>query len=64
VGGAAAAFFSLPLYHQSHLAPFLISGSVMAAGSVAAALSAALLVRRSLPARSPAPVEDLCIQAS
>lgn len=45
IGGAGAAFISLPLYHQDRTAPFVLAGVVMAAGSVVSALSAARLAR-------------------
>jgi MFS family permease len=45
IGGAGAAFVSLPLYHQDRTAPFVLAGAVMAAGSVVSALSAARLAR-------------------
>lgn len=49
LGGSGAALLSLPLYHASRQAPFLLAAAVMACGSVVAAASAALLVRRGRP---------------
>ena len=49
LGGSGAALLSLPLYHASHQAPFLVAAAVMACGSVVAAASAALLARRGRP---------------
>lgn len=42
VGGGAASFAALPLYHNQHGAPFLGAGLVMAVGSCLAAAGAAL----------------------
>jgi MFS family permease len=46
LGGAGSAFVALPMYHQSHSMPFLLSGLIMGAGSIAAAASAALLTQQ------------------
>ena len=40
IGGASAAFASLPLYHWSRASPFIMAGVVMAVGSVMAAFGA------------------------
>jgi DHA1 family multidrug resistance protein-like MFS transporter len=45
LGGAGSAFFSLSLYHWNRPAPFVISGTFMAAGAIAAALGAVWLAR-------------------
>ncbi|MGH2388196.1 MAG: MFS transporter [Chloroflexota bacterium] len=45
IGGGISAFFSLSLYHWNHPAPFVISGSFMAAGTIAASLAALWLAR-------------------
>jgi len=45
LGGAGAAFCSLPLYHWNHPAPFVISGAVTMAGTLCAALGAVWLRR-------------------
>ncbi|MGI8827914.1 MAG: MFS transporter [Chloroflexota bacterium] len=46
VGGAAAAFASLPLYHVHRAAPFVIAASAMAIGSLVASVGAAAYSRR------------------
>jgi len=49
LGGASAAFASLPLYHEARFLPFLLAGVIMAFGAAVAALSAALYTRRERP---------------
>jgi len=49
LGGAAAAYASLPLYHEARFLPFLLAGAIMALGAGAAALGAALYARRKHP---------------
>jgi MFS family permease len=46
LGGAIAAFASLPLYHVSRAIPFVGAGAVIILGSVLAGLSAIVLARR------------------
>jgi hypothetical protein len=46
IGGAAAAFVSLPLYHESRPLPFTVAGVAMAVGSVVAAADALALGRQ------------------
>jgi MFS family permease len=46
LGGAIAAFASLPLYHDERALPFVLAGVAMASGSVIAAGSARHLVHR------------------
>lgn len=46
IGGASAAFVSLPLYHDERALPFIIAGVVMTLGSIVAAASALMLARR------------------
>ena len=49
IGGAGSAFWSLPLYHQNHAAPFVIAGMVMAVGSLISTVSAVSLAHRAVP---------------
>ncbi len=49
VGGAASAFAALPLYHATHLLPFLLAALLTALGSAAAAAGAAALTRQRRP---------------
>jgi len=53
VGGALAAFASLPLYHASHPLPFTLAGLVMALGSVLAAAGALAYSRQKGRALRP-----------
>ncbi|HWE62354.1 MAG TPA: MFS transporter, partial [Chloroflexota bacterium] len=46
IGGAGAAFISLPLYHQERALPFLVAGMMMVAGSLMSAIGAVTLARR------------------
>ena len=46
IGGAAAAFASLPLYHAGRPLPFILAGVAIMAGSGVAAVGAVALVRR------------------
>jgi DHA1 family tetracycline resistance protein-like MFS transporter len=46
IGGAAAAFASLPLYHAARPLPWIIMGAVMGLGSLLASLGAAAYRRR------------------
>ena len=56
IGGATAAFASLPLYHYSRPVPFVLAGAAMTAGSIVAAAGAMALVRRRRASpRQPAP---------
>jgi DHA1 family multidrug resistance protein-like MFS transporter len=55
IGGASAAFISLPLYHYNRPLPFVLAGIVMAIGSVLSAFSAIILLRRTKRARTDVP---------
>lgn len=46
IGGAAAAFFSLPLYHTARPLPFIMAGGAMTIGSIVAAGGALVYERR------------------
>ncbi|MGH2443993.1 MAG: MFS transporter, partial [Chloroflexota bacterium] len=45
IGGSAAAFASLPLYHANRPEPFVLTGGVMVVGSAIAAFAAVALVK-------------------
>ena len=62
IGGAGAAFISLPLYHQERAIPFVAAGIIMALGSAIAAGCAVLLARGRARARVSTAIEDLSPQ--
>lgn len=47
LGGAAASFLSLPLFHQSHPLPFVGAGIIMLIGALLTAAAAVSLARRT-----------------